>query len=390
MTQVRLKEELSRVKEVGNLFIHFFGDDENIELLLRTVISVNQLSIYGAVADMCEQALLMFQEEVREQPDMQVPTSEVISVTNSLPTNDHARGSALLEYKRMIENLIDDLRIDKMSSEAGFVQTVAIGQYFMTLGDVGFVQSVAIGQYFMTICDTELARLEGPIACREYTLPRNEDSKTAEGWIRENTRIGLVLEVAVCYHQSCYGIEIRIESLSGDQIHSWVKISTGMNKYVMEMTKIVPSPRTTDRACTGEPVARFRPNQTSLKSSSSRSKVKTDKPIHARKWIDVEPGEYDTYSYDDSKKMIQLLRDELPQRREEDGAIAFKFLAQMFVSQFESSPYWSIQSWVNHLERGGGAKKRFQYCVNPDSPGVLIYFRAIQGHSGATQIDPSL
>ena len=42
--------------------------------------------------------------------------------------------------------------------------------------------------------------------------------------------------------------------------------------------------------------------------------------------------------------MIKMLPPDLPQLREEDGAIAFKFLAQVFVSQFESSPYWSIQT----------------------------------------------
>ena len=33
--------------------IHFNGSDETIELILRTVISVNHLGIYGAVADLC-------------------------------------------------------------------------------------------------------------------------------------------------------------------------------------------------------------------------------------------------------------------------------------------------------------------------------------------------
>ena len=32
---------------------HFNGSDEKVEVILRTVVSVNQLSIYGAVADMC-------------------------------------------------------------------------------------------------------------------------------------------------------------------------------------------------------------------------------------------------------------------------------------------------------------------------------------------------
>ena len=35
--------------------IHFNGSEENIELILRTIISVNQLSIYGAVADLCKE-----------------------------------------------------------------------------------------------------------------------------------------------------------------------------------------------------------------------------------------------------------------------------------------------------------------------------------------------
>ena len=29
------------------------GSDDTIELILRTIISVNQLSVYGAVADLC-------------------------------------------------------------------------------------------------------------------------------------------------------------------------------------------------------------------------------------------------------------------------------------------------------------------------------------------------
>ena len=39
----------------GKKSIHFNGGDENIELLLRTVISANQLSVYGAIADLCNE-----------------------------------------------------------------------------------------------------------------------------------------------------------------------------------------------------------------------------------------------------------------------------------------------------------------------------------------------
>ena len=44
-----------RSKGSGKKSIHFNGSTQNIELLLQMVISVNQLSIYGAVADMIEE-----------------------------------------------------------------------------------------------------------------------------------------------------------------------------------------------------------------------------------------------------------------------------------------------------------------------------------------------
>ena len=53
-TSARERAEL-RSKEKGNKSIHFNGSEENIELILRTIVSVNQLSIYGAVADLCRE-----------------------------------------------------------------------------------------------------------------------------------------------------------------------------------------------------------------------------------------------------------------------------------------------------------------------------------------------
>ena len=40
------------------------------------------------------------------------------------------------------------------------------------------------------------------------------------------------------------------------------------------------------------------------------------------------------------------------------------------------------------LAAGGGAKRRFQYCT--DDSGIIIYFRALQGHSGRNLMDLSL
>ena len=73
------------------------------------------------------------------------------------------------------------------------------------------------------------------VACREYTLPRDEDSSEPKGWIRGNTKIWPVLEVTTCCLQGKHGVEIRIESVNKDHSHSWVRISHGLNKLVTNL-----------------------------------------------------------------------------------------------------------------------------------------------------------
>ena len=41
------------------------------------------------------------------------------------------------------------------------------------------------------------------------------------------------------------------------------------------------------------------------------------------------------------------------------------------------------------MAKGGGNRKRFQYCTDPSGQEIL-YLRALQGHSGRNPIDPSL
>ena len=50
-----------------------------------------------------------------------------------------------------------------------------------------------------------------------------------------NTRIGPVLEDATSYLNGKYGVEIRSWSLNRDNTQSWVRISHGSNKFVMNL-----------------------------------------------------------------------------------------------------------------------------------------------------------
>ena len=131
--------------------------------------------------------------------------------TNIHLNDDPAYKEFLLQRKReRIENLSHQDRLSQFC-------TVAV-----------FLTAVEVGQYFMTKDTEEFSQFTDSVACREYTLPRDEDSSEPKGWIRGNTKIGPTLEVTSCCLQGKYGVEIRIESVNKDNSHSWVSISHGL------------------------------------------------------------------------------------------------------------------------------------------------------------------
>ena len=257
--------------------------------------------------------------------------------------------------------------------------------------DAGFVHVVEVGQYFMTKDTGEqfFAR-----ACREYTLPRSDESSQARGWIQGNKRIGPVLEVTTSYLYGKHGIEIRICSLSQDNSHSWVRISYGTNKYVVDSNH-----NNTEVAAD---LPEEQASQSSVRVVAARSKAKAKPqrrepvdlpgiiPMNERKWIDIEPGESSSLSaYEISKKVIHLLRHSQIVQREEDGAVQFWKIMNFLQNQFPQIPHWSDDRWKACLAAGGGgAKRRHQYCT--DVSGIIVYLRALQGHSGRNLIDLSL
>ena len=80
--------------------------------------------------------------------------------------------------------------------------------------DAGFLNVVEIGQYFMTKDTAYFSQFTGAVACREYTLPRDEESSQPKGLIQGNTKIRPVLEVATCCLHGKYRVDIRIMSLN--------------------------------------------------------------------------------------------------------------------------------------------------------------------------------
>ena len=88
----------------------------------------------------------------------------------------------------------------------------------------------------MTQDTDESSQFTESVACREYTLPRDEDRSEPKGWIWGNTKIGPVLEVTTCCLQGKCGVEIRHESVNKDNSRSWVRISHGLNTLATDLT----------------------------------------------------------------------------------------------------------------------------------------------------------
>ena len=310
------------------------------------------------------------------QPDVLMVQSIVLSeikaeapLENNLPSHQNL---LLQRYEERIKLLSQENKVSKFCMDAGLKHVVEIGEYFVTK-------------------DTGSLRQFRSVACREYTFHRDDESSQPKGWIQGNTRIGPVLEVTTRYLYSKHGIEIRIWSLSQDNSHSWVRISHGSNKFVIDSNynnTEVPADLPEEQA-----------SQSIVKDFAARPKAKAKPqrrepvdvpsiiPINERKWIDIEPGESSFSAYEISKKVIHLLRHSQTVIREDDGAVQFWRIKKFHQNQFPHSIHWSDDKWKKSMA-GGGKKKRYQYCT--DDSGTIIDFRALQGHSGRNLIDPSL
>ena len=272
-----LSKGLLKSKGRGKLSKNFPADQDTIDTIYHIILSVNQLSVYGAVAAVCEE--FEGHQDRKGQPVILMGQSIVLGEVKAetLLQNENSLNHQILwqQYIERIESLSPESKVSKFCMEAGSMRIVEVGQYFMTK-------------------DTGDFRQFRSVACREYTLPRNDSASQPKGWIQGHMRIGSVLEVTTSFQHFKYGIEIRIESVNEDNSHSWVRISYGTVKYVIDSiqdnTEIPADPQEVQIPQTS----------TSVVAARSKAKAKTQPrglagtiatiPILQRKWIDIEPS----------------------------------------------------------------------------------------------------
>ena len=156
--------------------------------------------------------------------------------------------------------------------------------------DAGFTHVFEIGQFPMT---TDTGEQFFARACREYTLPRSDESSQPRGWIQGNAKIGPVLEVTTSCLHGKHGVEIRTWSVSEENTQSGVRISHGSNKFVIDSNHNTEVP---------DDLPEEQASQLKMKDFAAGSKAKAKPqrrepvdvpsiiPMRERKWIDIEPG----------------------------------------------------------------------------------------------------
>ena len=356
-------------KGKGKLSIHFSAEPDTIDTIYRIILSANQLSIYGAVAAICDE--FVGQPDNTGEPVILEGQSIVLGeVKAEAPAREEPEDSNILlqKYFQQVQRLSPENRLSKFCKEAGFMSVVEVGQYFVTRNASEF--------------------LLRSVACREYTLPRDDPASEAKGWIQGDTRIGPILEVTTSFQHFKFGVEVRIKSMKEDNSQSWVRISYGtiryVNNYIKYNTQSLASPQEEVAVSASSEVIAAR-SKAKAKPQPRESSGTTTIPFSERIWIDIVPSKQDFDSHNLSKKVINLLRHNQQVHREQDGAVQF-YKIKFYLRDYSlSTQNWSDNRWLACLAAGGGPKRRYQYCS--DSVGSIIYLRALQGHSGDSIID---
>ena len=137
------------------------------------------------------------------EPDVLMGQSIVLGEIKAeiLLQNENSSNHQILwqQYMERIESLSPESKVSRFCMEAGFIRVVEVGQYFMTK-------------------DTGDFRQFRSVACREYTLHRDDPASQPKGWIQGNMRIGPVLGFTTSFQYGKHGIEIRIWSVGSIQI----------------------------------------------------------------------------------------------------------------------------------------------------------------------------
>ena len=348
----RIRKRRVEKQRKRSRIIHFNGSDDSIELILRTIISVNQLSVHGAAADLCGDQSET--HEVRRNPPRMGIWNQWLYRQNFLLLTLFFR--LMPKYKETC--CVNTSRNRRTSWTREIDQTL--------------LQCWFLEEYLeMTILHHTwwwyTSQFERIMSRVDFTWKWGIISRGWVGpWKHED--------------RPCLECEGRLSSRTlrcGDHDRifiSWQSCFLGWYREWNQQIRNRNVRRDSCCKCWGQ---RYRETCREGKTTTDTDfDVVTWSIIYReRKWIDVEPGKFTQGCFEVSKFMIRLLRHDDTVHREDDGAVRFDDLAELLSQGLRvlRTGQFSI------LAKGGGQKKRFQYCLNPNSSKHFLYFPSNPG-----------
>ena len=166
--------------------VQYNMEPQTAELLLRTKIAVNQLSIFGAVADWCQDFTRRAEGHASEARGDLLQTSPMTKLRKFLLSMHHILPRIQFLELRSLDRDLAQQRDEKFKNLPEDVNLAQIGD------DAGSTRSVSAGQFFVT---KSVFMLKGHGArVEEYTNLRNDDKAYPKDIIN-NTKMGPVLDV---------------------------------------------------------------------------------------------------------------------------------------------------------------------------------------------------
>ena len=141
-----LSRGILKSKGHGKLSIHFAADVDTVDTMYRIILSVDQLSVYRAVAAVCEE--FESHQDRSGEPEILMGQSIVLGevkaevlLQNENPMNDQIIWQ---RYIQQVESLSPESKVSRFCKEAGFMRVVEVGQYFVTKNTGNITQFLSI------------------------------------------------------------------------------------------------------------------------------------------------------------------------------------------------------------------------------------------------------
>ena len=204
-TRLRIRRRQLKSKGGGRTTTHFPACDENIQLILKMIISVNQLSLCGAVAHLIKE--LAEDQNASGRLVAEDPTEQ--EILSQLPIAA-VQANDEWWWDRLVARIWAKYRKHKNYQKTRSYPNCAPKQVWT----------------WSALPSPKEPKNQS--LCREYTLLRDDERTCANGWIQSNAKFGPASDIKVCKSIGRHGIEVEVPSLFEDQTISWIRIANGV------------------------------------------------------------------------------------------------------------------------------------------------------------------